>query len=112
MISIHNIFHKKMKIKLQEWEQKEKEILNLKPIAYKNTIFDENQKLEKEESKAILQDITPRENESLLKIGGFLFAIRHNIESLDLELDLNREKVQALLKIITLQWGGKKENKF
>lgn len=87
-----------MKIKLQEWEQKEKAALNLKATTYNNDTFDENQKLEKEESKATLQDITPRENESILKIGGYLFTTKHNIESLDFELDLNIQKTQSINK--------------
>lgn len=43
MISIHNIFHKKeMKIKLQEWEQKEKEILSFGLMHYYDATFEKN----------------------------------------------------------------------
>lgn len=99
MISIHNIFHyKEQEKKLKEWEAKEKEILSLGPTHYYDATFTKNQEKEKQASTAMLKHIAPKENESLLKIGGFLFATRHNIENLVLELDLNIEKVQSITK--------------
>ncbi|MCE3040468.1 hypothetical protein [Helicobacter anatolicus] len=99
MISIHNIFHKKeQEKKLKEWENKEKEVLSRGPTKYYNATFEKNQKEEKQALNTPLKNITPKENESLIKIGDFYFTTRHNIESLDLELDLNIEKVQSITK--------------
>ena len=75
-----------------------------------NTLrHEQNLKAERNALNMPLQNLTPRENEKIIKIDNFIFATSANIDSLDYELNLGLKKVEAINANYYLKIGANEE---
>lgn len=56
-----------------------------------------------------LVNISPKDNERLIKIDSFVFSVFHNIEAIDYELNLGISKIESLGTNYYLKLGGNEE---